>query len=163
MRTTAKILIGCAVLAWAFQAVSAEVVRVTSSPIVSGLTLTNGGSRVLNRDIDCRYGKEVYVSVSYQCATNYTETSTYGTKTNLIVAFQKAFDSIGGESSVNRAFTDVPLTLTIPGNTVGKTFYAMTNINVGACPVLRLWWVTNDCGVDVNCKLTNIVVKAWVK
>jgi len=55
------------------------------------------------------------------------------------------------------------LTLTIPGNTAGETFYAMTNISVGACPVLRLWWVTNDCGVDVNCKLTNIVVKAWVK
>jgi hypothetical protein len=151
----------------AFTLAQAQPFGVPQAPVYK-VTIASGGVTNVNALIDCTHGKELFISASYQCATNLQAAvaGNGATMTNIIVVFQ-AGDQLGnwGGNGGFSSSAEVPVTwtLTIPGNTVGTTNFAFTNITVNALPYVRCRYITNSCGSDANSIVTNLTLRYWSK
>lgn len=133
-------------------------------------TVTAGSVSNATQLIDCRSGKEVFLEASFRAGTNAASTAAYGTTTNVTFFFRPCMGPGGqivpmyGETTANMSAGTVPViwTLTIPWSIVGTNYFATTNYSLAGVPYLQ-WYVTNTCGLDANCKITNVMVRAYLK
>jgi len=143
----------------------------TQTP-VSGVTIAAGTATNVAAVVNCQpipnvgiSGTAVWLELSYNCATNYAATATFPTTTtNVAMAVQ-----LGDGYNNWEVAPPAAQVLTVNGNAItnygsGVTqFYGWTNLTLNSCPAVRILWITNACGVDANCKVTNVTVRAFVK
>lgn len=144
------------------QSAVADVLGGSGNPqaVVGGVTIADGAATNVNAVVNCVGGTECFLTLTYQCKTNYAANATFpATDTNVVMVIQKGDGSHWLPTSAYLA----AYTLTLAGNTASLTNFAYTNITVAGCPYLRIAYLTNGVGVDANCQVTNVTIKAWVK
>ena len=143
----------------ALVAPAADIVRATSSPIISGGTINSGTVSNYNYVMDTSKGKDLFLQVSFDSSTNFANTAAYGTLTNIVVVLLPGI----GDGNYTTNAVPATYTLSIPYNQTGYRWVGQTNITVYGVPAVKLWYITNQCGVDANCKITNLTVSYWNK
>lgn len=143
------------------QAKAADILR-DGSPYTFTLTKVNAGTASnLNWNIPCTESKDVFLQVSYY-QSNLISAGLSNLTFHIVGSADGATFSKTGAGAAGGAAPNNCWDWTVSASVaLGTNHVAVTNLAVGACPYLRVQYVTN--GADAYMIATNVTFKAWVK